>query len=144
MAMLLAQASFLVLVLLVLLALLAGLLSALRQVFFLRRSYAVRGTVIGEWRYLRFGRAMRYYRVEFHLANGQRAELRSRLASSRFSPKLGQWVPVLIVERAERGPRAKIGTWAELWFSPALYLSIGALGALFLLLSGGPAGDLRF
>ncbi|MFY7864432.1 hypothetical protein [Roseateles sp.] len=136
----LAKASILILAFVVLLALLAGLLSALRQLFFLRRSCAVRGTVIGEWRYLRFGRVMRYYRVEFQLANGQRAELRSQVTSSSSGPKLGQWVPVLIFERPGQGPRAKIGTWAELWFSSALLLATGGLGVLFLIFAAAQPG----
>ncbi|MEJ6005734.1 hypothetical protein WG899_09260 [Paucibacter sp. AS339] len=135
--------SLLMLAFAVLLVLLSGLLSALRQLFFLRCAYLVRGAVIGEWRYLRFGRVMRYYRVEFQLANGQRAELRSRVTSFISGPKLGQWVPVLNVERPGQGPRAKIGTWAELWFSSALLLAVGGLGALFLTIAVAQMGLIR-
>lgn len=111
--------------------LLGGIASMAGQVAFITRSYRVQGIVTSEWCYRMYGRAMRYYRVEFHLSNGQRAELRSSVASSRFRPKVGELVPVLISERAGQSYKAKIGTFSELWFSSALLLFIGVGGAMF-------------
>jgi len=126
------------LALLALSVLLAGLLSAARQLAFVRRAKSVQGRVVSEWRYRRYGRSMRYYRVEFTLATGQRVELRSAVAiASSSSPALEQVVPVLLVELAGHGPKAKIGTWPELWLSSYLLLALGSIGLLSVTFAAG-------
>jgi len=55
-----------------------GIALTARQRAFLRQSYRVQGKVISEWQYRHHGHLQRYYRVEFHLRNGQRAELRGQ------------------------------------------------------------------
>lgn len=125
---------------------LAGLVSAARQLAFVLRARKIPGRVIKEWRYRRYGRAMRYYRVEFALSTGQRAELRSAWSGSASSgPKVGQQVAVLVSERPGQAPKARIGSWLELWLGSALWLGLGAIGALALVLvqawsAGGGAG----
>nr|WP_295078732.1 hypothetical protein [uncultured Roseateles sp.] len=115
-----------------------GLLSAARQLAFVWRAKRVQGRVVNEWHYRRYGRSMRYYRVEFTLATGQRAELRSSVAiASSSSPALEQVVPVLLVERSGQGPKAEIGTWPELWLSSCLLLLLGGVGLLSVALAGG-------
>lgn len=126
------------LALLALSVLLAGLLASAAQLAFVWRAKRVQGRVVSEWRYRRYGRSMRYYRVEFTLATGQRAELRSAVAiSSSSPPALEQTVPVLLVERAGQGPKAKIGTWMALWLPSCLLLSLGGIGLLSVALAGG-------
>jgi len=126
------------LALLALSVLLVGLLSAARQLAFVWRAKRVPGRVVSEWRYRRYGRSMRYYRVEFALATGQLVDLRSAVAiASSSPPALEQVVPVLLVERAGHGPKAKIGTWTELWLSSCLLLLLGGIGLLSVALAGG-------
>ncbi len=120
-------------------SLLAGLLSAARQLAFKLRARRVQGQVTSEWRYRRYGRERRYYRVEFTLSTGQRAELRSAWSSSPSSaPKVGQQVVVLVNEQPGQAPKARIGSWAELWMGSALLLALGAIGSLALVFVGGP------
>jgi hypothetical protein len=126
-----------VLSLAVLAALLGGIASAAKQVTFILCSYRVQGTVTSEWRYRMYGRAMRYYRVEFNLANGQSARLLSSAANSLLQPKVGQFVPVLVMERTGQGPKAKIGTGSELWFSSAVLLFIGVMGVMSIVFMSG-------
>ena len=109
----------------------AALAAVLQQLVFVHRARKVEGRVVSERCYRMFGRNRRYYRVEFELSTGQRAQLRSSVAtSSKTSPQLGQAVPVLLIERTGRQAKAKIGTWLELWFSSALLLFIGSIGFL--------------
>jgi len=119
--------------------LLAGIVSAIRQLSFVLRARRVQGRVTSEWHYRMYGRSLRHYRVEFNLSTGQRAELRSSVARSSSRPQVGQVVPVLIMERAGQGPKAKIDTWIELWFFAAVLLFIGAIGTLAVAFSGGSA-----
>jgi len=133
-----AHAVLISLALLALSVLLTGLLSAARQLAFVGRAKRVQGRVVSEWRYRRYGRSMRYYRVEFTLATGQRVDLRSAVAGSSSSgPKLKQVVPVLLLEQSGHGPKAKIGTWPELWLPSCLLLFLGSVGLLSVLLAGG-------
>ncbi|MBY0234557.1 MAG: hypothetical protein K2W93_06215 [Burkholderiaceae bacterium] len=133
-----AHAVLISLALLALSVLLAGLLSAARQLAFVWRAKSVQGRVVSEWRYRRYGRSMRYYRVEFTLATGQRVDVRSAVAiASSSPPALEQVVPVLLVEQAGQGPKAKIGTWIELWLPTSLLLLLGGIGLLSLALAAG-------
>jgi hypothetical protein len=124
------SAAISILLLAALAALLVGAIHAGRRLVFLLNAKRVHGRVIREWRYRMYGRAKRYYRVEFMLSTGQRAELRSSVASSSNRPKVGEVVPVLVLEQSGRSPKAKIDTWPELWFTPAVLLSIGVVGAI--------------
>ncbi|MFG6428817.1 DUF3592 domain-containing protein [Roseateles sp. LYH14W] len=113
---------------LALLAMLAGGIAlTVRQFAFVAQAYRVQGTVVSEWHYELRGR-QRFYRVEFQLRNGQRAELRG----SGFRPLVGQPVPVLVRERPGHGPKAQIDAWEELWLVPTTCLAMGALGTMFM------------
>ena len=112
--------------------LLGGCVTLCRQLAFLRGARKVRGRVVSEWRLRMYGNGMRYYRVEVALSTGQRIQLRSTFASSASAPALGDTVPVFLVERVGLGPKAKIGTWTELWLSSCILLSIGAMGVVFM------------
>lgn len=104
-----------------------GIVLTVKQFAFLARAYRVQGTVISEWRYRHYGIvAQRYYRVQFELRNGQRAELRG----SGMQPSVGEQQAVLVLERSGRGPKAQIDAWSELWSVPAMMLSLGAAFAL--------------
>ena len=105
----------------------AGLATAGRQILFLTQSYRVQGSVVKEWRYRIYGRAQRYYRVEFQLRNGQRAELRGSGARA-----LGEAVPVLVRERSGRDPKAQIATWTQLWLPSLLLMAMGSVSTLML------------
>ncbi len=120
-------------------ALAAGLVSICRQLAFLLGARRAQARVASEWRYRRYGRERRYYRVEFTLSTGQRAELRSAWSSSPSSaPKVGQQVVVLVNEQPGQAPKARIGSWAELWLGSALLLALGGIGTLALVFVGGP------
>ena len=107
--------------------LLAGVVSAVKQVLFLRRAKEVQGRAISEWRFRSTGNTMRYYRVEFVLSTGQRVQMRSGGATARMRPRVGQSVAVFVREVAGQGPKAQIGTWQELWFVPVCLLFMGAI-----------------
>ena len=111
------------------LACIAGLWASAGQVLFIVSSYRVCGTVATESRFRMYGRELRFYRASFLLAGGQRAELRNAVASSSVRPRVGETVPVLVVEKAGR-VKAKIGTASELWFSSALLLFVGLVAGL--------------
>jgi hypothetical protein len=106
----------------------AGLAMVARQLRFMGQSYRVQGRVINEWEYRLYGHRRRYYRVEFQLRNGQRAELRG----SGLRPAVGSALGVLVREAAGRDPKAQIDTWFELWFMPVVSLGLGLMG-LFML-----------
>ncbi len=110
--------------------LLWGCVSHCRQLAFLRDARRVQGRVVNEWRLRMYGNGMRYYRVEVTLSTGQRVQLRSTFASSASTPTVGATVPVFLVERVGQGPRAKIGTWTELWLSSTVLLFIGSMGVV--------------
>lgn len=119
--------AFSVLGLTLLATLAGGIALTARQFAFLKQSYRVEGNVISESRYRHHGRMQRYYRVEFHLRNGQRAELRG----SGWRP-LGEPVSVLVREAPGQDPKAQIDDWSELWFAPAIMLGLGIMGSLLL------------
>jgi hypothetical protein len=106
----------------------AGLATGARQVVFLAQAYRVQGTVIKEWRYRIYGRWQRYYRVEFRLRNGQRAELRGSGACA-----LGEAVPVMVRERSGHDPKAQIATWSQLWLPSIPLLANGSIATLTLI-----------
>lgn len=106
--------------------LMGGCVTLCRQLAFLRGAKKVHGRVVNEWRLRMYGNGMRYYRVEVMLSTGQSIQLRSTFASSTSNPALGATVPVFLVERVGHGPKAKIGTWTELWLSSCILLFIGA------------------
>jgi len=105
-----------------------GLTLVARQLRFIWQSYRVQGRVINEWEYRVYGRRQRYYRVEFRLRNGQRAELRG--AGQR--PTIGSPMDVLVREAPGRDPKAQIDAWFELWFIPAVSLGLGLMGLIAL------------
>jgi hypothetical protein len=111
--------------------LLAGIVVAAKQAAFLRASYCVNGRVVSEWRYRMRGRNRRYYRVQFNLSNGQSAELRSAVAGSSNSPRIGDTVSVRVRE-IDGKVNARIGTWVELWFESLVLLWIGGGGSLLM------------
>ncbi|PTT84144.1 hypothetical protein DBR42_15370 [Pelomonas sp. HMWF004] len=113
---------------LALLAMLAGgIAMTVRQLAFVAQAYRVQGTVASEWHYEHRGH-QRFYRVEFQLRNGQRAELRG----SGFHPLVGQPVSVLVRELPGHGPKAQLDTWSELWLMAATFLAVGIVGTMFM------------
>lgn len=113
-------------------ALIWGLVLAAHQCLFIAKSYRVLGRVASEWNYRMDGIQMRYYRVNFHLNNGQATQLRSGVTSSARNPKTGQTVPVLVREWDGK-VKAKIGTMTELWFEVFALLFIGGGGSLLIM-----------
>ncbi len=124
----LAAIAFSVLGLTMLAMLAGGLALTARQFAFVRQSYRVQGKVISEWQYRHSGHMHSYYRVEFHLRNGQRAELRGQ--SGR--PPVGAPMGVLVREAPGQDPKAQIDDWSELWFMPAVMLGMGTFGLVML------------
>lgn len=104
-----------------------GLIVTARQFAFLKKSYRVQGTVISEWWYSRYT-VKRFYRVEFHLRNGQRAELRG----SGSRPPIGAPKGVLVREAPGQDPKAQIDDWFELWYAPVVLLGMGGMCLLAL------------
>lgn len=109
-----------------LIALVSGLVSVARQYAFAAQAYRVQGQVTNESCFRIYGRNQRYYRVEFQLRNGQHAALRG----SGSRPAVGQAVPVLVREREDRDPKARIDAWTERWLPSAVLLFVGTLGSL--------------
>ncbi|MCV2353703.1 hypothetical protein LNV09_05945 [Paucibacter sp. B2R-40] len=124
-------------------ALAGGLFAVVRQIRFVRAAYRISATVVSEWNFRSYGRNMRYYRVAFSLANGQRLELRSTVAASGGRPRLGDLVPVLVRESGG-GVKAKIGHVTELWYVSFVLIFLGTVTASVLLVVSygefGPGG----
>jgi hypothetical protein len=116
------------LVVLSLAALTAGLALAIRRLALLQQATRIQAEVVSDWCFVRYGRRMRYYRVDVPLSTGQLVQLRSGFALSAARPAVGERVMVLLLERAGRPPQARLGSAVELWLEPALLLALGGLG----------------